>query len=79
MKISVFSLVEALKNKNKGSAWYKMGENIKYERSPIRSEENIKYYCLSFTLTFAHQNDHISISMNPPYTYSRLIHNMQHC
>ena len=79
MKISVFSLVDA--RRNQGLGWRKMGENIKYERSPIRKNEDrkAKYYALSFEVTFQHENDYVCLAMNIPYSYSRLIHNLKIC
>lgn len=79
MKISIFSRNKAIRNN--GAGWFKLGNNIRYEKSEIKkaSDKKYKFYSLTFKLTFEYDNDYISIAMNPPYTYSRLIHHLKIC
>ena len=52
MKITVFSRNTAIKNN--GNGWFKMGSNIKYEKSEIKkaSDKKYKFYSLTFRLVF---------------------------
>lgn len=83
MKISVFSLIDAQNNSERGDGcgWRKTGNNIKYQRSVIKkyTDKKYKFYSLSFDLEFPHDGDYVKVSMNIPYSYSRLIHHLKIC
>jgi hypothetical protein len=66
---------------NNGNGWTKIGSNIKYEKSTIKkySDPKFKFYSLSFSIQFRHENDYVCLAMNTPYSYTRLIHHMKIC
>lgn len=66
-------------NQHQGTQWQFVGDNVSYGKSYITREiagnpvQYKNYYCLSFTLNLEYQDDLIYIALNFPYTYTRMV------
>ncbi len=71
MKISCYS--------EKSPGWHKVGNNIQYKRNSIRRDMSFHnyFYTLSWTYTFANDNDTVYFAYSDPYTYTDLKRDLQ--
>jgi cytosolic carboxypeptidase protein 2/3 len=77
MKPVVFSLSQ---HRKMGNGWARKGDNVVYGLSPVHDVlEGIqsKLYCLTFDLRFNEDDDFLTVSAGPPYSYSRLIRQLR--
>ena len=71
---------------SKAVTWQQAGENLNYTRLVLAEQGQDKQingaiyrvnnfennFCLSFDYTFEYENDEVSFSYSPPYTFSHL-------
>lgn len=69
MRPLLYSLINTAKHR---IGWMRTGENICYFQNNIRKRTAGFYYTLTFTITFAYDNDTVFFAHSYPYTYTQL-------
>lgn len=76
MQPVLFSLEKARRS---GNGWSRAGFNIRYYQSNFIETDSGPYYTLQFQISFEFQNDYVTLSPYPSYSYSRLMNLIKKC